>query len=97
MIDIDLKRAQLMITKVGDMLRKMLSRNEDDLVSLKEEIDFIRNYLELEQIRFQDRMEIYFEIDDGVIKSKVPSLILQPLVENCIKHGRNQKCLGIAV
>lgn len=87
MIDIDVKRAQRMITKVGDLLRSMLSHNEDEFVSLEEEIDFIRNYLELEQIRFQDRMEIDFDIDGKVARSKLPNLILQPLVENCIKHG----------
>ena len=87
MIDIDVKKAQRMITKVGDLLRSMLSHNEDEFITLKDEIDFIRNYLELEQIRFQDRMEIDFSIDENVMKSKVPNLILQPLVENCIKHG----------
>lgn len=87
MIDIDIKKAQRMITKVGDLLRNMLTRSEDDFVTVEEEIDFIRNYLELEQIRFQDRMEIEFHIEEGVMKRKLPSLILQPLVENCIKHG----------
>lgn len=87
MIDIDYKKAQHMITKVGDILRGMLSRNEDDFTTVKEEIDFIRNYLELEQVRFQDRMEIDFKVDEKVMDNTLPSLILQPLVENCIKHG----------
>ncbi|WP_420581519.1 sensor histidine kinase [Reichenbachiella sp.] len=87
MIDIDVKKAQRMITKVGDLLRSMLVNDEVEFVTLKQEIDFIRNYLELEQIRFQDRMEVDFEIDENLIQCKVPSLILQPLVENCIKHG----------
>ncbi|SMD31717.1 Histidine kinase [Reichenbachiella faecimaris] len=87
MIDMDMKKAQRMITKVGDLLRSMLAYDEIEFVTLKEEIDFIRNYLELEQIRFQDRMSISFDIDDRLAQNKVPSLILQPLVENCIKHG----------
>ncbi|WP_422358765.1 sensor histidine kinase [Reichenbachiella sp.] len=87
MIDIDVKKAQRMITKVGDLLRSMLAHDEVEFVTLRQEIDFIRNYLELEQIRFQDRMEVDFDIDENLTNCKVPSLILQPLVENCIKHG----------
>lgn len=87
MIDIDVKKAQRMITKVGDLLRSMLAHDEVEFVTLKQEIDFVRNYLELEQIRFQDRMEVDFNIDENLIHCKVPRLILQPLVENCIKHG----------
>lgn len=87
MIDIDVKKAQRMITKVGDLLRSMLAHDEVEFVTLRQEIDFIRNYLELEQIRFQDRMEVEFDIEENLTNCKVPSLILQPLVENCIKHG----------
>ena len=87
MIDIDVKQAQHMITKVGDLLRKMLTHDEVEFITLKQEIDFIRNYLELEQIRFQDRMKISFNVDENLVNCKVPNLILQPLVENCIKHG----------
>ncbi|MEO9966606.1 MAG: histidine kinase [Reichenbachiella sp.] len=87
MIDIDVKKAQRMITKVGDLLRSMLARDEGEYVTLQEEMKFIRNYLELEEIRFQDRMELSFAIEEQVITGKVPALILQPLVENCIKHG----------
>ncbi|WP_456461938.1 sensor histidine kinase [Reichenbachiella sp.] len=87
MIDIDVKKAQRMITKVGDLLRSMLAHDEVELVTLKQEIDFIRNYLELEQIRFQDRMKVDFDISENLTECKVPNLILQPLIENCIKHG----------
>lgn len=87
MIDLDIKKAQRMITKVGDLLRNMLAHDEVEFVSLKQEIDFIRNYLELEQIRFQDRMKVRFDIEESITNCLVPSMILQPLVENCIKHG----------
>lgn len=87
MIDIDVKKAQKMIVQVGDLLRKMLEHKESELVSVEQELKFIRNYLELEQIRFQDRMNLAFDVQKITLDAKIPHMILQPLVENYIKHG----------
>ena len=90
MMDVDSKEAQRMITRVGDMFRTLLERNEKNFVTLAEEMSFIKNYLELEQIRFQDRLKLHIAIDveDNVL---LPSMILQPIVENSIKHGVNRQ------
>jgi signal transduction histidine kinase len=72
---------------LGALLRRMLDHASQQEVPLKEELDFVRAYLEIEQIRFRDRLRIRIDADESVLDAKVPYLILQPLVENAIRHG----------
>jgi signal transduction histidine kinase len=72
---------------LGDLLRRMLEGAAQQEVPLKQELEFIKSYLDIEQIRFQDRLRVDFSIDPEVLDAKVPHLILQPLVENAIRHG----------
>ena len=90
MMDINIKEAQKMITRVGDMFRTLLERDEKNFVTLAEEMSFIKNYLELEHIRFQDRLKlnIAIEAEDNTL---MPSMILQPVIENSIKYGVNMQ------
>lgn len=83
----DSRRAVQMIARLGDFLRLTIDNNGRQQVSLERELEFLRNYLEIEQIRFKDRMEVSFDIDAAVVSCEVPNLILQPFVENAIKHG----------
>jgi two-component system LytT family sensor kinase len=76
-----------MISGLGDLLRQTLDNIGVQEVTLKEELDFIQKYLEIEQIRFQDRLKIQVEIAPETYFAQVPYLILQPLVENAIRHG----------
>jgi hypothetical protein len=75
------------VAELGDLLRAMLDDATTQEVPLRRELAFVRNYLEIEQIRFSDRLDVVFAVDDDTLDAKVPHLILQPLVENAIRHG----------
>jgi sensor histidine kinase YesM len=83
----DVNAADRMISRLSDLLRRALDSSEAQKVPLRQEIDFLRRYLEIEQTRFGERLEVQFAIADGISDLLVPNLILQPLVENAIKHG----------
>ncbi len=79
--------ADRMISRLSDLLRITFSRSDAACVSLHEELEFLQKYLEIEQTRFQDRLTVEYDIDPDTLDAEVPRLILQPLVENAIKHG----------
>jgi len=79
--------ADRMISRLSDLLRLTFDRSGAASVPLDEELDFLHKYLEIEQTRFQDRLSVRFDIDPDALDAEVPRLILQPLVENAIKHG----------
>jgi two-component system, LytTR family, sensor kinase len=79
--------ADRMVSRLSELLRITFSRSDAACVSLHEELEFLQKYLEIEQTRFQDRLTVHYEIDPGTRDAEVPRLILQPLVENAIKHG----------
>lgn len=81
------EKAELMIVRLAKVFRHLLTHSEKPFSSLQEEIEFLRTYLEIEQVRFGERLIVEFDIDDAVATATVPSLILQPLVENALKHG----------
>ena len=83
----DPSKANSMIARLGDFLRLTLENSEQQLVTLKEEIEFLRTYLEIEQVRFGDRLTVAFEIEPTTLSAAVPHLILQPVVENAIQYA----------
>lgn len=76
-----------MITDLSDLLRLSLEKLEVQEVSLQQELDFLNKYVEIEQIRFHDRLKIEMNVAPETLDARVPNMILQPLVENAIKHG----------
>ncbi|MDW3190984.1 MAG: histidine kinase [Cytophagales bacterium] len=87
LIGIDPDRASEMIIKVSQLLRSVLTINEREEHTLKEEIDFVRQYLDIESERFKDRLSIEMELDEQSLYTVIPAMTLQPLVENAFKHG----------
>src|SRR5256886_8046554 len=83
----DPRRANSMIARLGDFLRLTLENSNQQLVSLKEETEFLRCYLEIEQVRFGDRLTVALELEPQTLSVQVPHLILQPVVENAIQHA----------
>jgi two-component system LytT family sensor kinase len=83
----DVEAADAMIARLSDLLRMSLQRVGVQEVALKEELDFLSKYLEIEQTRFRDRLTVVFDVQADTLDALVPNLLLQPLVENAIKHG----------
>jgi len=79
--------AQSMVAQLGDLLRRLLTAGEREFSRLSDELKFVRLYLELQQKRFADRLTIWIADLDGLPSVWVPSLILQPLIENAVVHG----------
>jgi hypothetical protein len=84
----DPEQAEQMIERLAEMFRYSLNGSEHRLPTLGDELAFVDVYLEIERARFGDRLQVSREIPAEVLEVSIPSLILQPLVENAIKHGR---------
>lgn len=80
------RHAEQMLLQLGELLRKSLKTQSLE-VPLSEEVDFIRSYLAIEQMRLGDRLEVVWRVEASALGARVPSLILQPIVENAVKHG----------
>ncbi|HEX3254123.1 MAG TPA: histidine kinase [Pyrinomonadaceae bacterium] len=83
----DTEAARKMITRLGDFLRLTLENSGSMEVTLQQEIEFLNGYLEIERIRFQDRLTTDIRVDPEVLDVRVPNLILQPIVENAMRHA----------
>jgi len=86
-IEWDPKGAQSMVVQLADLLRRLLNAGERDFTRLTDELQFVRLYLELQQRRFSDRLTLVLPEPQQIVAVWVPSLILQPLVENAVVHG----------
>ena len=79
-----------MIARLSELLRHTIDSRATDEVPLRDEIAFLRRYIEIMEIRFQGRLEVAIAVDDDVLGALVPNLILQPIVENALEHGVNR-------
>lgn len=83
----DDQKAKSMVIKMSNLLRKMLEQRDKQVITLEEELNYLKDYLEIEEERFHDRLSVHFNIEEATNKIMVPVLMLQPLVENAFKHG----------
>lgn len=87
-------KAETMTIRLAKVFRHVLMHSDCQMTPVSEEIKFLRTYLDIEAVRFGDRLQVRIDVDPAVSQEKIPSLILQPLVENAIKHGLAPK-LGV--
>ena len=81
------REASDMLELLSRLLRQVLQSEQGELIPLRQELQFIEEYLGIEQVRFSDRLSVHWEIDEAVRDALVPAFILQPLVENAVRHG----------
>jgi len=82
------------VASLGDLLRRVTDRSERQYVALDEEMDFLLKYLEIQQLRFAERLRCHIDVPATLARAQVPDFILQPLVENAIKHGIAKRAKG---
>jgi two-component system, LytTR family, sensor kinase len=91
LIDTDPARAEGVTERLADVLRYVLARTDRELIPVGEEFDFLAAYLEIERARFGARLRVELSVDPDVAGEPIPPLILQPLVENAVRHGLGPK------
>lgn len=90
-------RAESLIVSITKLLRYSIKKSSS-MVVLKDDLEYIKLYLEVQKIRLQDRFNYTIDVEESVIDAYLPKLILQPLIENCLKHGyRNQLVLNVGI
>ena len=93
LIRTDPNQARVMVLKLSNILRRLL-RKHDNFSALREEISFIDDYLSIEVVRFGDKLRFEKDVAGDTLDMLVPSMLLQPLIENCVKHGLSNKVEG---
>jgi two-component sensor histidine kinase len=87
LVERDPRGVRRMISRLSELLRHTIEGPNEQEISLREELDLLRRYLEIMEVRFQGRLEITTDVQERALDALVPNLILQPIVENAIKHG----------
>tara|TARA_B100000809_G_scaffold211906_1_gene215721 strand:+ start:1750 stop:3786 length:2037 start_codon:yes stop_codon:yes gene_type:complete len=83
----DADKTEKMALSLSDLFRYTINRNDENITTVKEELAMVRAYLEIEQIRFGERLQFTIDIQEEVENEQIPRFILQPLIENAVKHG----------
>ena len=86
--------AQRMIARLSDLLRFSLDHVTTEKVTLEQELSFLMEYVEIEKVRFEERLRVERDMSADTLQAEVPNMILQPLVENAIRHGIGKKAAG---
>ncbi|HSN59829.1 MAG TPA: histidine kinase [Ferruginibacter sp.] len=94
LVDENPERARTAITELSNILRSSMHAEKMETVPLKQELDIVRDYLALEHMRFEERLQIEMDIDEDTLNQPIPPMMLQTLVENAIKHGISKHING---
>lgn len=94
LVDENPERARTAITELSNILRSSMRAEKMETTSLEKELNIVKDYLALEHIRFEDRLQVEYEIDEDTLDQQVPPMMLQTLVENAIKHGISKQING---
>ena len=87
LVDIEPAKAKKSITTLSNLLRQSLMVGKENMVTVEQELDIVRNYLDLEKIRFEERLNVQWEIDDSLLFKEIPPFSVQMMAENAVKHG----------
>ena len=94
LVDENPERARRAITELSNILRSSMQADKSESVSMSRELDIVKDYLALENMRFEDRLSIEYRVDPETLSLPVPPMMLQTLVENAIKHGISKQIQG---
>ena len=94
LVDENPQRARKAVTELSNILRSSLQSEKMETVPLEKELSIVKDYLALENMRFEDRLKIEYQIDEDTLDQPVPPMMLQTLVENAIKHGISKQIQG---
>ncbi len=94
LVDENPERARKAITELSNILRSSMQADKSEAVAFEKELYIVKDYLALENMRFEDRLKIEYKVDENTLALPVPPMMLQTLVENAIKHGINKQILG---
>lgn len=83
----DPDKAEQMTLKLSKLFRYSINQSQEDVVAVKDEMEIVSTYLDIEKVRFEDRINFTINIEDELLHAKIPRFLIQPLVENALKHG----------
>lgn len=87
LVDEEPEIAKSAVTKLSNILRASLMAEKRNLISVKDELELVKDHLDLEQLRYEERLQVSYEVDPGTLSHKIPPMMIQTLAENAIKHG----------
>ena len=94
LVEIDKDEAKIAITKLSNLLRKSIHLGRKKLITIKEELEIVETYIDLEKIRFEERISSTINVNSNALNCSIPPLMIQTLAENAIKHGLSQTIEG---
>jgi hypothetical protein len=90
-------KAEEMTLRLAAVFRYVLVNGDRQFITVSEELDFVQSYLAIEETRFEDRLQVFFDVEPAALQQRIPTLLLQPLIENAIKHGISPRMQGGAL